>query len=228
MPLRGRPKGSKNKYVKLIPFNKYRSKAVKRMHHTLTSRINNMIYPYKQWCDSSLLSNPSISSGNPADTYYAFQFTLDMIPQVATFAALYDQYRITEIQLIVRASAVVTIDEFEGQGLPVGPHQFIYCIDHDDANVPTSYNQIREYGNAKEMNMVTGKDVKIKFQPYVSTLVYNGITPAYRPVPAPFLDLSVTNVPHYGVKMALKGSNVSGLLSCNVSARYCIEFKNTR
>lgn len=205
-------------------FRRFRKLARKRL--TFKSRINNMIYPYKQWCDSSELSHATIES-DLLDKFFAWQFTLDMIPQYSTFVSLYDQYRITSIELIIRATSIVNTPSGSAQGAPIPNHLFIYAVDHDDSTLPTSYNQIREYGNAREVNMVLGHDCKIRFKPYVSTLVYNGVTPAYCPKPAPFLDLSHTDIPHYGVKMAVKGG-ANDVLYCTVSARYCIEFKNAR
>jgi len=215
----------------LINMAKGKRKKHRKRQFNLKSKISNFIYPYKQYCDGGSLTQAGMTTATTG-SFYAWQFTLDMIPQVATFVALYDKYRIRQIEFTIRPRALTTSAINTGQGTVAQQYltTLIVAVDNDDANVPASYNALREYGNAKEFagHLVT-KPIKIVFRPAVAMLSYNnGITFGSSERFSPWIDCANTAVPHYGLKAALGNTASNNLQTFDVSARYLVEFCNVR
>lgn len=194
------------------------------------SNFDKVIYPYKQYCDTATLTNSFITSST-VGTNYAWQFTLDMLPQVATFAALYDVYRIAKVEFCIRPRAIINAPINSSQGTLAGGgylNNVLVAVDHDDANAPTSFNALREYGNAKEYQLATGRPIKFTFVPAVAQQIYNGVVAASGERFAPWIDMGNTNVPHYGVKVAMQPMATNSIVTCDITVRYMIECKQVR
>lgn len=196
---------------------------------TFSKDFSKMVYPYKQWTDGTLLTQNFITSSNLVENCYAWSFTLNMLPQVATFAALYDEYRIASIEFIVRPHGLANLPFANSQGA-TSQYNGTICIvnDHDDATVPASYNVLREYSVAKEFNPNLGKEFRMVFTPHVSQQIYNGVTPSYKSIPAPWLDMGITSTPHYGVKVAMHVTAFANITTCDIDVRYLLECRQSR
>jgi len=153
-----------------------------------------------------------------------------MIPQFSTFAALYDVYRIDAVEFTIapRASVEVAIGGTMGPAATQNICKIIVTVDHDDANVPTNYNTLREYGNSKEYYCREGKELKIVFKPAVAMQIYNGITAANSERFSPWVDVANVDVPHYGIKIAVAGTAIANQFTADISARYLLSFKQVR
>jgi len=219
MPKIGRPKKKQN------------LKTFRKIHRRKTMHLSaRKIYPYIQWCDTALLTAKGITSSALVDSTVALQFQLDMLPQYATFTALYDQYRIVKVEIHLNPRVQVFNGMTVGQGTVAQNYtkKIIWTIDNDDAVAPTNYNTVREYGNSHEFNLINGNSKVITFKPAVSAYVYNGVSPAYGERFSPWIDVAYPSVPHYGIKMALPVSTTVNDCTVDFSARYYIEFRSVR
>jgi len=197
---------------------------------SFNTNFDRITYPYKQYCDQALLSFPGCSS-RTLDTGYAWQFALNQIPQVVTFAALYDSYRINLIEFTIRPRAIRTQVMSASEGLVSQQfvNNIIVAVDHDDANPPLTYNELREYGNAKEYSLTDGLPRKIIFKPAVAALLYNnGITQGNTERFSPWIDVANTNIPHYGIKLVVPPTNTVNDFTFDVTVRMLIEFRQVR
>lgn len=196
--------------------------------------FDRIVYRYKQYCDSTSLNQKTITTAALTENGYSWQFQLNMIPQFATFTSLYDVYRIdmVEFTVVPRASINIASGALAGtnQGINTTLYlaRFIMTVDTDDAVVPTTYNQIREYGQAKEYYVVQPKPIKIYFKPAVAQLLYNGITPASTEKFSPWIDCANSAVPHYGVKIVMPQTQADNYITCDITARYLLSFKQVR
>lgn len=203
-----------------------------RKRISMNMRLDKFIYPFRQYCDDGLLTYSAVTSSALVDNVYAWQFTAAMIPQFATFAALYDVYSIKLIEFTIRPRyAIETNPNASSMGTVAQRYlsNYIVVVDHDDANLPTNYNALREYNTAREYYDNPAKVKKIVFKPAVAQIIYNnGITTANSERFSPWIDCANPNVPHYGVKMALPVNSTANFLTMDISVRYLIEFKHVR
>jgi len=201
---------------------------------TWSSNADSIIYRYRQYCDSALLSYTGVTSTTITDSCYAWQFQLNMIPQVATFTSLYDEYRIdgVEFTLVPRANINIASGNLAGTGQNTVANAYlprlIIAKDHDDATVPASYNALREYGNSKEYYVQNGRVIKVYIKPAVAQQIYNGVTSANSERFSPWIDCANNNVPHYGIKVALPASAIANYITLDVTVRYLLSFRQVR
>lgn len=217
------------KYKRRVGLRQFRK--TYRKQSGFNTNMDKIIYPYRQYCDTALLTNAGITTQVAVDSRFAWQFTLNMLPQVATFTSLYDVYRISKIEFTIRPRAVIHQILGGGQGTVGLPayNNFIYAVDNDDANVPASYNELREYGNAKEIQLLQGRKHVITFKPAVAQIIYNnGITTANGERFSPWIDVANPAVPHYGIKIALPPTTSANQITCDITVRYLLEFKQVR
>lgn len=133
-------------------------------------------------------------------------FTLAQLPQVATFTALFDQYKVEYLEFSFRMAYLTTpITAFTTTTMPA-----IYTVvDLDDVVAPTTLNQLREYSSCQiHENTPT---FTVRFKPGILTGIYNGTTiVAGGATSAPWLDCNQTAIPHYGVKWGCDAGTAVG------------------
>ena len=163
---------------------------------------------------------------------YTLWFTLDDVSNFTEFTNLFDQYRITGVELEFLYSGQTTATSAAGLGISMASMpQLLICTDNDDSNAPVGESTIAEHDTAKTIIM-DGRVHKYRVPfPKVATAVYNGlITTAYGATGGKWLDCSNTAVPHYGVKFWMKGfpvTNQNGAAAISIRKKYFIECKET-
>jgi len=201
-----------------------------RKRLSMGTRLSN-VYTYRQYVDSSQLNFAGMASLAGFFNGQGHQFTIGMLPQINTFAALYDQYRIAKIEfrIIPRAISNVPLGGDEGAVSAGVKARIIYAIDYDDANLPTTYNQLREYGNAKTMDLQFGRSRTIIWTPTVSAEIFNSpVSTSYGSRRSPWLDIASTSVPHYGLKLGIEGTTINNQYTVDYEVRYLVQFKSVR
>lgn len=163
----------------------------------------------------------------------AFSFQLNDLPNASEYNVLFDQYKITGIKLrVIPKAAMTTQGSSTGTIASVGYGQVVSVIDYDDADTPTSKDQLLEFGSAKVTSV--SRIHQRYFKPKILNQVYiNSISTGYSPVRSNWLDNSYPTIQHYGLKLwidAPQSSNntTSSSISYDVYATYYFMCKNTR
>lgn len=151
---------------------------------------------------SGILYGPPTSPSG----YFALRFTAADIPQIATFAALFDCYKISK--LVVKLIPVVsqyTQGANSTAAVAAQPQWLSTVIDYDDFAVPTTEGELLQYQTFKQSH--PNKLHKRVFTPAISMQAYKtgGTTIAYSQAKQKWLDAANTDVEHYGLKGLING-----------------------
>lgn len=137
-------------------------------------------------------------------TYGSKYFTLDQTYGYADFTALFDQYRIDEIE----ATFTYSRNSSE-QGPSANPDLPIMLItpDFDDVNTVT-YDEILQYGTVQTKRL--DQPFTIRFKPRLAKGAYAaGVFSSFTSEKPCFIDLSSPSVQHYGLKWVIIQPNPS-------------------
>lgn len=115
-------------------------------------------------------------------------------------AALYDQYK---INYVVWKYYLKIDPSAQAAGTAAYPRLY-WFRDLDDSTVPSNLNEMRERNNVRVAVMRPDRPVTIKYKPNCIQEVWAGVgSTTYIPKWSQWLDMSVTNTPHYGHKIAI-------------------------
>lgn len=149
--------------------------------------------------------------------YGAFSFRLSYLDQGASFSAIFDRFRITEVQMTFRPLANAT--NILAPSTTIIPN-LITVVDKDDGSTPTSLAQLREYNNA----VPTIHETQVRtFRP--GTIIGNAVSETA------WIDMANYNTAdYYGVKVAIEAGAVAqtSLQAWSVTSRYTFECKHVR
>lgn len=138
------------------------------------------------------------------DIFFSLYFQAGDLPQISSFSALFDQYRIEEVKVhffpVFNQSAQLASPDYADLVMVVK--------DYDDATVPTTRGQILEYEDIVVKWMYNPFTVQLK--PRAAVAAYNGSFSAYTNVKAPWIDLATTNTQHYGLKGHFGATSAGG------------------
>jgi hypothetical protein len=133
-----------------------------------------------------------LNTSSSVPTFQSWQFYVGGCAQATEYLALFDQYRVDLIEAWVRPT------------LPQGSSMFadmVSCIDLDDANSPTSNDELE----AHQRSMVAsgGAGRYHTWKPHMATAVYSGAFTSFANEPAGWIDSASPNVAHYGLKFGI-------------------------
>jgi len=164
---------------------------------------------------------------------FAMYFTLNDLPQVTQYQAIYDQYRIDRI------TVMLTYQGETGDGVystTVQANQqsdkvLWYLVDLDDA-APISRANIQSFENAV-MHMIPWaptRPVTVSFKPHVAVAAYQGTFAGYANQENQWLDTANANIQHYGFKCCFSSplSASEASVRWGVYAKYHISFRNVK
>jgi len=122
-------------------------------------------------------------------------FSVNSLDQVGSLTAVFDQYRITEIEvwLTPRLSSVTSASANVGM--------LASAIDYDDSGTPSSFTALLDYVNAVISSGVEGH--YRRWRPHAAIAAYAGAFTSYANVESPWIDAVSTGVQHYGLKTAI-------------------------
>lgn len=156
----------------------------------------------------------------------SMQFQLDDVPSATDFTNLFDNYRVTgvEVEFVYSVNSAV-----QAATAPV----MTIALDHDDATAPTGYGAIAQHDTAKTVTLVDGgiHRVRIPF-PRVAQSAYNGsvFTSYVQGKANQWIDNTSANVPHYGLKFWMAGfpvTTAAGDVALRIRKKYFVETKET-
>lgn len=145
---------------------------------------------------------------------YAYQF--DMLQQSSEFTELFDNYKITmielRIQMVNNPQSAANLNQWVQTNLSTFPltnwyPKLWWVIDHDGGSTET-LGTMRERQGVRCRILQPNKEIVIRFRPKVNTLTYKtATTQGYAPKSIK-LDMADASVPHYGVNMVFDSNGV--------------------
>lgn len=127
-------------------------------------------------------------------------FQIAQIPNVSEFSNLFDRYMITHIKL----KWYLTIDPSAQTAATASYPRLFWVPDYDDSTTPASINEIREHARCRDAVLHPNRPIIMNIKPAVLQEVYRGaVTTTYAPKWRTWLDMAVTDCPHYGLKAAI-------------------------
>ncbi len=169
---------------------------------------------------SKVIDKGVITSTSAADGLYAEYFTLNDLSEVSSFTSIFDQYRISRIDLMLMAVTQPSTTAVTSPG-------YAFCAvvnDFDDANALSSFSLALNYQNVSVLAPGLGHNRSIV--PHVN-LEANASSQVISKQ-APWIDCSDPSVQHYGFKYAVKQSTSTFVSSWYRFYRVHVEFRMVR
>jgi hypothetical protein len=178
-------------------------------------QMDNTIHKFVQLQDfGNVYTSSSVGS-----TGYARSFTFQDIVQNSSFATIFDQYRITDIEIWWNPGTIAN----SGQ---LGTTNYMYTVtDYDDDNTPTNATILQQYTNVMQGGPTNGH--YRRFRPHVADALYSGTFTSYGNITAPWIDVASTGVRHYGFKAASSGAgSTANQIPWSLTVRFHFEMRN--
>jgi len=137
------------------------------------------------------------------------------VNQATTFTALFDQYRIRQVEVWLKPSTSLVAN--------TNVATLYTVLDYDDAVSPTSESQVQQYTNVTVTSINEG--VYRRFTPHIATAVYSGAFTSFANSTESWIDSGSPSVLHYGFKALI--STISGSnISYDLTYRIWLQFRN--
>ncbi len=176
------------------------------------------------------LTGALLRQNTSSDAFAAIAFCLADIPNLASSAALFDQYRIDEIQFRLRSRnpALFVANQASPNYSSVSP---LVVVDRDDNTVPTTLLELQQYDNCTQISAQDSID--IIFEPSITPSVFSGGAFSGYSVDESgkyWLDAANASIPHYGLKFGLPAlvATTTQRFDWDVEAVYKVSFLNVR
>jgi len=127
-----------------------------------------------------------------ANTYSGFYFTISMVNDFSSFSALFDQYKINLIEVLIepQVSEVTTVATDVGE--------YYSVVDIDDATAPTV---LADMGSYPSVVQTRGTQSHYhRWVPTVAVAVYSGAFTSFAATTSMWLDCGSSSIQHYGLK----------------------------
>ncbi len=162
----------------------------------------------------------------------ALAFKLEDVQSYTELTQLYDQYKISSVNVSIMWSPALQPDE---SAVIIPPSLYtMWKIDRDDS-LPNSIAELKQCSRSKLMLMKPQKRYKILVRPAILTQLYeSAVSTGYGIKFNQKIDAGDPNVPHYGLKFcAVKpqlanGSYAHDMGTITVELQYNLTMYNTR
>lgn len=173
-------------------------------HYNNTLKKDNAVHRFIQSLDFGAV----LTTSTTLPTFYARSFTFNDVQQVSSFTAVFDQYRIDELELWL-------YPDVSNSASTTNP-TYYSAIDYDDANAPTALGSLQQYTNVIETTMNNGH--YMRFRPHVAIAAYSGAFTSFMNQKSNWIDSGSPGVQHYGIKAGfnITGSTVNIRLMCRI------------
>jgi hypothetical protein len=150
----------------------------------------------------------------------AYNFTFSVLTQASSLGAVFDQYRLAEIEVTIRPTYTTAIS---GMLVPL-----IYSvIDYDDSTTLTGGASTYEaYTNCTTTQFET---VVRRWRPHASSsgLTSGGLVAGVN-IESPWIDIANSTVEHFGLKLGMDAGNSGALAGLTINFRALVQVKNVR
>jgi len=168
------------------------------------------------------LGTTILTSTNVIGGGYSFYFTLNDLPDVTSYVAIYDQYRINKVTAVIMPITQQDVPTSTASWAPL-----VTVIDYDDASVPTLYPAMLAYGSSMIHN--NQQVIRRNFTPSVALGVSDGTNIVKSGVnQRVWLDCAQAGIRHYGFKAFVKQQLTTRYHSYYIYFVYDVSFQNTR
>jgi hypothetical protein len=165
-----------------------------------------------------------LTSTVSASGLYSWQFTLNDLPDVSNYSAIWDSYRFDKITACIQPATQISFPSTTISHAPL-----VTCIDYDDAAIPTTYGQILAHGTSMIHDPNAGV-VRRSFIPHCAVGVADtSLSYANKSMAKhKWIDMSTTGVTHYGFKAVVKQAVSTNVFQYYIYFIFDISFKSTR
>ena len=160
----------------------------------------------------------NVNQNNVAAVGVSYSFQLSDLPSFADFTALFDSYRIDEVELTM----IPGWTQFDNNTMAL----VLSVVDFDDATVSTDLSAFLQSENVQQHT--PHEPIRIKLKPKFATAAFSGAFTSYS-VSQGWVDCGSPSVQHYGIKLflgALQGAATNN--TWLVTARYKISLRAAR
>lgn len=183
-----------------------RNRVATRRRSRVGRQVVHKFFRWQGQVNDTLVSIPgSTGPATPGQAALAIAYLMSRMAAAAELSVLYDQYKI--VRTYLRMSYNWNPDDGGGVGAAQvtgqGPEVLIYN-DYDDSTVPANYDDVVQVSRMKRKRFHADRPViSWKCRPKPLREVYrSAVSTAYEnPTRAPWLDMSSTDIPHYGTKL---------------------------
>lgn len=148
-----------------------------------------------------------------SSSYAGASFQLNAFANYGEYVALFDQYRIEQIEAWLEPFQVSQASAFGDLST---------CVDLDDSSNPPNLAAVQAHQGSLTGSGAAGH--YHKWRPHVATAAYNGSFGGFNNVASPWVDSASPNVQHYGFKAAA-GPTTGGTFAYVLYARAIVSFR---
>lgn len=181
------------------------------------NRRGQRIFPYTRYTGRYGI----ISISNISNTFFAFNFSLNDLPNYTEFTALYDMYKINAVKInfIPQQTQSISIGAINNAA---GNARFFSAIDYNDGSVPGSIDELREYKTCK-YTPIFKQHSRMIYKPKI--LDRGG---AYSVTP--WISTLSPDQDYFGLKVGIEamGSSTTTEMLYSVEAKFYLSFKNVK
>lgn len=197
---------------------RYAAKGYISRKSRVPSYFGDRTYTQCAWVKSQAMTG---NASGGADKFYTFTFVLQDILDYQSWTSVFDQYRFKRVTALIQGVNQPTV------GASVTLQPLVTVIDYDDGTPLTSYNAGLNYGSSMLHNPICN-DTRT-FVPHTSTaIVRSGVATNSGNVKNQWIDCAVTDVEHYGFKVAIPASTTTNIFGWTIVFKVCVEYKNNR
>lgn len=155
----------------------------------------------------------------------ALTFAIQDVPGLSDFTSLFDYYMLTGVK--VRFTTLLDPNS-QAAGNSYFPKIYT-AVDNDDDTAPLSSDDLRQRSNCKIRWLGPNRSYDIFLRPkYLKNVYISGVSTGYEIGKQTWLDLSNTNIPHYGLKYVIENLNPDLGQQVQVEVTYYISMRGTR
>jgi len=179
-----------------------------------SNQFDNKIYNVIQMAGAQTAF--TTNSATPAA--YSTQVNAAYLNQFSSFAAIFDQYRIMEVEFWILPT--------NSTGLTSNSSGNLYTtIDYDDANVLTSVASALQYENVT-VTPLQSTGVYRKFRPHQAVSAYQGTFAGFQNEKSQWNDCAYPNIQHFGLKTIADPTPSATQVTIVIESRLWVQFRN--
>jgi len=178
----------------------------------------NRIYRFRQCCSRGQITSATSGIETEANLY----FTLNDLPQVATFTALFDQYKFEKVEITLWPRANMNPS---GASNATTQGTLITAIDLDNiTSLSANPDALRQFGTCIE-TMGYERQWRV-FKPNIALATYAGAFTSFANASQQWIDSASPTVQHYGFRIMLANTGSANDMTFDVRCVYHLAFRN--
>jgi len=155
-------------------------------------------------------------SSTTLPTFYGLSFNVNSLDNFASYAAVFDQYKIDMIEVLINPDVTEVTTGSQAVG------SYLSAVDYDDATVPTTLAQLGGYASCQTSSGTVSHFHR--WRPQFAVAAYSGTFTSYS-ASTGWIDCAYPNVQYYGLKIALTPATTVQNYSIDVT--YHVSFRAT-